>query len=200
MRQNTRTCIAHRLQGNGRYEAFTYLAIRLATATARYRPRRRRSVATGCGNAAVSIAVVVFARQDILHNMQRVGGAASLLREHRHLLSPEIVHYLLSPEIVHYAERELAQTAADIGAAENTRGAIYHRMLAFFADYDILATPTVIAPPYDIRQRHLMEVAGTKFDDFFAYLMLTSVITATTSRRSRCLVASQLRDYQLGYN
>ena len=44
-----------------------------------------------------------------------------------------------------------------IGAAENTRGAIYHRMLAFFADYDILATPTVITPSYDIRQRYLME-------------------------------------------
>jgi amidase len=57
---------------------------------------------------------------------------------------------------------------------------IKNRMLAFFADYDILATPTVIAPPYDIRQRHLMEVAGTKFDDFFAYLMLTSIITVTT--------------------
>jgi amidase len=25
-----------------------------------------------------------------------------------------------------------------------------------------------------------MEVAGTKFDDFFAYLMLTSIITVTT--------------------
>jgi amidase len=107
----------------------------------------------------------------VLRNMQRVAGAASLLREHRDLLSPEIVHY---------AEKGLAQSAAEIGAAENTRGAIYHRMLAFFADYEILATPTVIAPPYDIRQRHLMEVAGTKFDDFFAYLMLTSIITVTT--------------------
>ncbi|MCC6777190.1 MAG: amidase [Hyphomicrobiales bacterium] len=107
----------------------------------------------------------------ILRNMQRVGGAASLLREHRELLSPEIIHY---------AEKGLSQSAAEIGAAENTRGAIYHRMIAFFADYDILATPTVIAPPYDIRQRHLMEVAGTKFDDFFAYLMLTSIITVTT--------------------
>jgi amidase len=107
----------------------------------------------------------------ILRNMQRVGGAASLLRDHRDLLSPEIIHY---------AEKGLSQTAAEIGEADNVRGAIYHRMLAFFADYDVLATPTVIAPPYDIRQRHLMEVAGTKFDDFFAYLMLTSIITVTT--------------------
>ena len=103
--------------------------------------------------------------------MQRVGGASSLLREHRDKLSPEVVHY---------TEKGLSQSAADIGAAENARGAIFHRMVAFFGSYDILATPTVIAPPYDIRQRHLMEVDGTKFDDFFAYLMLTSIITVTT--------------------
>jgi amidase len=107
----------------------------------------------------------------ILRNMQRVAGAASLLREHRALLSPEIVHY---------TEKGLAQSATDIAEAETMRGAIFHRMVSFFANHDILATPTVIAPPYDIRQRHLMEVAGTRFDDFFAYLMLTSVITVTT--------------------
>ena len=107
----------------------------------------------------------------VLRNMQRVGGAGNLLAEHRDRLSPEIVHY---------TEKGLAQSARDIGAAENVRGAIFHRMVAFFKDFDILATPTVIAPPFDIRQRHLMEVAGTKFDDFFAYLMLTSIITVTT--------------------
>jgi len=53
-------------------------------------------------------------------------------------------------------------------------------MVAFFKNFDILATPTVIAPPYEVGQRHLMEVAGTKFDDFFAYLVLTSIITVTT--------------------
>ena len=74
----------------------------------------------------------------------------------------------------------MAQSAEEIAAAENARGAIYHRMVEFFQSYDILATPTVIAPPYDVRMRHLMEVDDTKFDDFFAYLMLTSIITVTT--------------------
>jgi amidase len=105
----------------------------------------------------------------ILRNMQRAAGA-ELLRQHRDELSPEIVHY---------TEKGLAQSADEIAAAENARGAIYHRMVAFFGDYDILATPTVVAPPFDVRQRHLMEVDGTRFDDFFAYLMLTSIITVT---------------------
>ncbi len=107
----------------------------------------------------------------VLRNMQRVGGAGALLGEHRDQLSPEIIHY---------TEKGLAQSASEIARAETMRGVIYHRMLAFFKNYDILATPTVIAPPYDVRMRHLMEVDGVKFDDFFAYLMLTSIITVTT--------------------
>ena len=106
----------------------------------------------------------------ILRNLQRASGA-DLLRSHRDKLSPEIIHY---------TEKGLAQSANDIAAAENARGAIYHRMVEFFKSYDILATPTVIAPPYDVRMRHLMEINNTKFDDFFAYLMLTSIITVTT--------------------
>ncbi|HEY1363011.1 MAG TPA: amidase [Xanthobacteraceae bacterium] len=107
----------------------------------------------------------------VLRNMQRVGGAGDLLRQHRDKLSPEIIHY---------TERGLSQSAQQIGQAENVRGAIFHRMVAFFAEVDLLATPTVVAPPYDVRQRHLMEVAGTKFNDYFEYLMLTSIITLTT--------------------
>ena len=127
----------------------------------------------------------------VLRNMQRVGGASSLLREHRDKLSPEVVHY---------TEKGLSQSAADIGAAENARGAIFHRMVAFFGSYDILATPTVIAPPYDIRQRHLMEVDGTKFDDFFAYLMLTSIITVTTCPAISVPCGFTRQDCQSGYN
>lgn len=107
----------------------------------------------------------------VLRNMQRVGGAGALLGEHRDKLSPEIIHY---------TEKGLSQSASEIARAETTRGVMFHRMLAFFKNYDILATPTVIAPPFDVRMRHLMEVDGVKFDDFFAYLMLTSIITVTT--------------------
>jgi amidase len=105
----------------------------------------------------------------VLRNLQRASGAG-LLREHRDKLSPEIIHY---------TEKGLAHTGEEVAAAENARGAAYHRMVAFFESYDILATPTVLAPPFDIRMRHLMEVDGSRFADFFAYLTLTSVITIT---------------------
>jgi amidase len=107
----------------------------------------------------------------VLRNLQRAGGAGDILRKHRDKLSPEIIHY---------TEMGLAQSAETIAAAELARGVIYHRMVEFFQSFDILATPTVIAPPYDVRMRHLMEVDGIKFDDYFAYLMLTSIITVTT--------------------
>jgi amidase len=105
----------------------------------------------------------------VLRNLQRAG-RADLLRKHRDKLSPEIIHY---------TEKGLLHSGEEIAAAENARGAIYHRMIAFFESYDILATPTAIAPPYDVRMRHLMEVDGTRFADFFAHLMLTSMITVT---------------------
>jgi amidase len=107
----------------------------------------------------------------VLRNMQRVGGVGNLVRKHRDMFGPEIIHY---------TEKGFAQSAAEIAAAETARGVIFHRMVAFFRNHDILATPTVIAPPYDVRMRHLMEVDGKVFDDFFAYLMLTSIITVTT--------------------
>jgi amidase len=106
----------------------------------------------------------------VLRNLQRAG-SADLLRKQRDKLSPEIIYY---------TEKGLTHSGEEVAAAENARGAVYHRMVAFFESFDILATPTVVAPPYDVRMRHLMEVDGTRFADFFAYLMLTSMITVTT--------------------
>ncbi|HEV2508421.1 amidase [Bosea sp. (in: a-proteobacteria)] len=85
----------------------------------------------------------------------------------------------LSPEIVHYTRQGLAQTADQIAQAELLRADIYARVIRFFRDYDLLVTPTVMAPPFDLRVRHLMEVDGTRFDDFFSWLVLTYAITIT---------------------
>jgi len=94
---------------------------------------------------------------------------------------PQETRSPLSPAFQRLAWSNLAaQSAEQIAAAEAARGVIFHRMVQFFRSHDILATPTVIAPPYDVRMRHLMEVDGTRFNDFFAYLMLTSIITVTT--------------------
>jgi len=106
---------------------------------------------------------------EVLRNMQRAGGK-EVVRQHRDQLGHEIVHY---------TEKALRQTADEISTAEVARGRIYHELVSFFKQYDILATPTVLAPPFDVRVRHLMGCEGVEFTDYFAWLVLTYAITIT---------------------
>jgi amidase len=106
-----------------------------------------------------------------LRAVQRAGGTADLLRDHRKALSPEVVFY---------AEKALGLTTREIVAAELQRGALYQRMAAFFTRYDLLVTPAVMTPPFDARERHVMEVDGVHFTDYFTWLRLTFTITATS--------------------
>jgi amidase len=107
----------------------------------------------------------------VFRNMQRVGGTMELLEKHRDKLSPEIIHY---------ATAGLTLTARDIAHADLARAALYRRMVELFKTFDLLVTPTVIVPPFDVRQRHVMEVEGVKMPDFFAWLRLTLAITVTS--------------------
>jgi amidase len=107
----------------------------------------------------------------VLRNLQRVGGTMELLDKHRDQLTPEIIHY---------ASAGLSLTARDIAQADLARAALFHRMAEFFETYDLLVTPTVMVPPFDARQRHMMEVEGVKLPDFFAWLRLTLAITVTS--------------------
>ncbi len=107
----------------------------------------------------------------VLRNMHRAGGTMDLLDRHRDKLSPEIVHY---------SSRGLAHTALEIARAELARSALYLRMAELFTQYDLLVTPTVMVPPFDVGQRHVMEVEGVALPDFFAWLRLTLAITVTS--------------------
>ena len=76
-------------------------------------------------------------------------------------------------------EKGLALSADDIGRAERARGALYHRLAAFFEDYDLLLCPTVVVPPFDVETRYLTEVEGAEFDNYVAWLALTLAFTPT---------------------
>jgi amidase len=107
----------------------------------------------------------------VLRNMQRVGGTMELLDRHRDELSPEIVHY---------STRGLSHTAREIALAELARSTLYQSMVELFRSCDLLVTPTVMVPPFDIRRRHVMEIEGVTLPDFFAWLRLTLAITVTS--------------------
>jgi amidase len=105
-----------------------------------------------------------------LRNLERATTLAPLIKERAADLTPTVVHY---------TTRGMALTAGDIAVAEAARGTIYQNVARFFEDYDLLVTPTVIAPPFAADTLHLMEVEGHKFEDFFEYLVLTYAITLT---------------------
>lgn len=86
----------------------------------------------------------------------------------------------LKPEVVWNIEKGLALDGDAIGAAMRARGALYHRVVAFFDDYDLLVCPAAIVPPFDVDQRYVAEVGGHKFDDYVAWLAITFVLTLTS--------------------
>lgn len=106
-----------------------------------------------------------------LRNLERATTLFELIRDHEADLTPTVVHY---------TKRGMALTAGDIAVAEVARGRVYQKTLQFFEQYDLLVTPSVIAPPFDAKMLHLMEVEGHRFEDFFEYLIQTYAITLTT--------------------
>jgi amidase len=66
-----------------------------------------------------------------------------------------------------------------IANANRGHAALFHRMISFFERYDLLVTPTCLAPPFDVETRYLTQVGGTKFDNYFAWAYLTFAITLT---------------------
>ena len=106
-----------------------------------------------------------------LRNLERATSLAELIKARKDDLSETVVHY---------TTRGLSLTAGIIAQAENARGEIFANVCDFFKRFDLLVTPTVLAPPFDAKMLHLMEVEGHKFEDFFEYLALTYIITLTT--------------------
>jgi len=93
---------------------------------------------------------------------------ASLLREKRELLKPEVIWNI---------EEGLKLKVEDIERAEAQRLAMTVRSLEFFKTYDLLLIPTAIVPPFPIEHRYVAECAGHKFDNYIEWLTLVSAIT-----------------------
>ena len=98
------------------------------------------------------------------------GRAAPLLAAHRDKLKPDVVWNI---------EKGLALTADDIGRAERERTALYHRVAAFMADYDILACPVMQARPYPVERTYVEEIDGRKMASYIDWIAITFSITLT---------------------
>jgi amidase len=95
---------------------------------------------------------------------------ASLLRDHRDLLKPEVIWNIEKGYKIDFNELE---------RAENMRVELARRYLAFFDKYDLLLTPATVVAPYPIENRYVAEVNGHKFANYVEWLAIAYAITVS---------------------
>jgi amidase len=93
-----------------------------------------------------------------------------LLEQHRDEIAPEIVWNI---------EKGLKVTAEEIQRAERQRQRVYHSVVSWFEDYDLLACPTVALPPFPVEQRYPTEINGEPLTTYIDWMFLTFVLTLT---------------------
>ena len=107
----------------------------------------------------------------IFKTLRAAGFAAGLRQEY------EEHRALLKPEVIWNIEEGLKLDAAAIGRAERGRGQLYHRMVAFMADHELLLVPAAILPPFDVKTRWIRELEGEVFDNYVEWIRITYAVT-----------------------
>ena len=73
----------------------------------------------------------------------------------------------------------LEQSPAHLRAMQKAQAALARRAADFFGEFDVLATPCVMAPPFDVSEPWLKEVAGQPLDNYTEWLRMTYALTLT---------------------
>jgi amidase len=85
----------------------------------------------------------------------------------------------MGSHIIWNIEKGRALTADQVIRAERDRWALYHRVVAFFEDFDVLALPTVAVPPFPVTQAYPTEIGGQTLQSYIDWMFLTFVVTLT---------------------
>ena len=86
---------------------------------------------------------------------------------------------LLKPEVIWNVEKGLDLSVEEVNRAELARGALYYRTVEFFERYDLLVSPTVLVPPFDVDQRYVTEAGGVTFETYVSWLVMSFALTLT---------------------
>jgi Asp-tRNA(Asn)/Glu-tRNA(Gln) amidotransferase A subunit family amidase len=85
----------------------------------------------------------------------------------------------LGPHVRANYEQGLAMTAADVAAAHVAATRLYRGLERFFADVDILISPTVGVPPFPLAEEFMRAVDGRPLATYFAWLAPTYYLSLT---------------------
>lgn len=85
----------------------------------------------------------------------------------------------INSSIIWNIEKGLNLSAEEIIRAERERAALYHRVAAFFTDYDLLLCPVVAVPPYPVEQAYPTRIGDQQLTSYIDWMFLTFVVTLT---------------------
>jgi len=76
-------------------------------------------------------------------------------------------------------EEGMKLTGPQIGRAERKRTELYQRVRQFMERYEFLILPVSQVPPFDVTQRYVTEINGTKLDTYLDWMRSCYYITVT---------------------
>ena len=85
----------------------------------------------------------------------------------------------LGPFVRANYEEGLAMSAAQVATAHAAATRLYRGLEAFFAEHDLLISPTVGVPPFAIEERYAREVGGKALATYYAWLAPTYYLSLT---------------------
>jgi len=95
------------------------------------------------------------------------------------LLAVQVVDYLpdrredIDPTLLKIVERALGFTAVDYGKAQIRRSRLYEKCVAFFEKYDLLVTPTMPMPAFEVGVYPPKLVGGVELDESLGWTPFT---------------------------
>lgn len=95
---------------------------------------------------------------------------AELLRTRRDQLKPDVIWNI---------EKGMTLDADTIGKAVRARSALLQRVGRFFQTYDLVLTPAVIVPPFDVDTISVRKVGDVEFDNYIDWLSMTYAFSLT---------------------
>ena len=110
---------------------------------------------------------------EVFMTMRAAGMAATradLLKSHRHMLKDTVIWNI---------EEGLRLSAADVGAAEVKRAALYERMRRFMETYEFMVFPVSQRPPFDVSVPYPTQINGVRMDTYIDWMRSCYYVTAT---------------------
>ncbi|CAD7700115.1 unnamed protein product [Ostreobium quekettii] len=86
---------------------------------------------------------------------------------------------VIKPDLVWQIQKGVDLSDEEVSEAELQHSSIMESVTSFFQEYDLLACPCALLPPFDVRTRWVRQVEGAAFDNYIDWLMPTYIISLT---------------------